>query len=47
MEVVDEGLEVRDSGGVEVAVFRGKALRFIRWDLIEDYCWGLLESYLE
>ncbi len=45
--MVDEDLEVREGGGVEVAVFRCEALLSIRLDLVEDCCWGLLESYLE
>lgn len=42
MEIVDEGFEVRDGSGVEVAIFGCKALLFVRSDLVKDYGWGLL-----
>lgn len=42
MEVVDEGLEVREGSGVDLAIFGGKALLAVRFDVIEDYGWGML-----
>lgn len=42
MEIVDESLEVREGGSVEVAIFEGKTLLAVRFDLVEEYGWGLL-----
>ena len=42
VEVVDEGLEVREGSGVDLAIFGGKALLAVRFDVIEDYGWGML-----
>lgn len=41
VEIVDEGFEVRDGSGVEVAIFRGKALYLVRFNLVEDYGWSV------
>ena len=36
VKIVDEGLEIRQGGGVEVAIFGSKALLFVRPDPVED-----------
>lgn len=35
VKIVDEGLEIRQGGGIEVAIFGSKALLFVRPDLVE------------